>query len=91
MVAEDEAFQTDPEVMARFERCRASRSQIARERNLPAYVICHDATLLRIARFAPAGTAELEQIKGMGPMKVKMYGQALLDAVAKDSRHGRSP
>jgi len=81
VVPEDDSFQTDPEVMARFDRLRAVRSQIARDRSLPAYVICHDATLLQIARFAPADTAALEQIKGMGPMKVKMYGQAFLEAV----------
>ena len=67
----------------RFERLRAARAQIARERDVPAYCICHDTTLKLIASAAPADPDALEQIKGMGPHKVRLYGSALLDAVAE--------
>jgi len=74
----DETIQLDPETEARFQRLRAVRSQLAREKGVPAYVICHDSTLKQIALDAPMTLAELEQIKGMGPMKVKLYGESLL-------------
>ncbi len=69
------------EVTVRFERLRAVRAQIARERQLPAYCICHDTTLKQIADHAPSDARALEQVKGMGPFKVKMYGDAFLAAV----------
>jgi ATP-dependent DNA helicase RecQ len=72
---------TDPQVLRRFERLRAARSELARGRQLPPYCICHDSTLKLIAKDAPASATRLEQIKGMGPHKVRMYGDALLSAV----------
>ena len=71
-----------PEGLHRFERLRAVRAQLARERDLPAYCICHDRTLKLIAHAAPNDPESLEQVKGMGPHKVKLYGEAILAAVA---------
>jgi len=70
-----------PQDMDRFERLRAVRTILARERDLPAYCICHDRTLKLIAHLVPGDAESLEQVKGMGPHKVKLYGEALLDAV----------
>jgi ATP-dependent DNA helicase RecQ len=77
----DDDYQPDDEAMERFNRLRAARSELARVRQLPPYVICHDTTLKLIARHAPRDESALEQIKGMGPHQVKMYGEALLTAV----------
>lgn len=71
----------DPPAEARFQRLRAARAQLARDRQLPAYVICQDRTLRDIALDAPTSPAELERVRGMGPMKVKLYGRALLAAI----------
>jgi ATP-dependent DNA helicase RecQ len=79
--APEEFAESDPEVSDRFERLRALRARIAREKSVPAYVICHDTTLKQIAMNAPADLTGLQRVKGMGPQKIKMYGQALLDAV----------
>jgi superfamily II DNA helicase RecQ len=79
---DDDSFeQVDPETIERFERLRTARAEIARERQLPAYCICHDRTLKLIAKSSPSDLAALQQVKGMGPMKVKLYGEALLNAV----------
>jgi ATP-dependent DNA helicase RecQ len=77
--AEDE--QVDPETQARFEKLRQVRLEIARAKQLPPYVICHDSVLKTIARLVPADIESLQRIKGMGPYKIQMYGQAFLDAV----------
>ncbi|HEV2292755.1 MAG TPA: ATP-dependent DNA helicase RecQ [Tepidisphaeraceae bacterium] len=87
---------TDPQVIGRFERLRAARSQLAKQRQLPPYCICHDSTLKLIAQHAPRSASRLEQIKGMGPHKVKMYGDALLQAlrdepVAEEPRYVDEP
>jgi ATP-dependent DNA helicase RecQ len=78
---EDQESNLSPEASERFDRLRAARARIARERDLPAYCVCHDKTLKLIAHFAPGDSEALEQVKGMGPHKVKLYGPALLDAV----------
>lgn len=70
-----------PEAERRFQRLRSARLQLARDKQLPPYVICHDRTLKLIALHAPADERSLEQIKGMGPNKVRLYGQALLGAL----------
>ena len=67
--------------MHRFERLRKVRGELAKSQQVPAYCICHDRTLRLIAHFAPADAQALEQVKGMGPHKVKMYGDALLEAM----------
>jgi ATP-dependent DNA helicase RecQ len=80
-IVDREDEQIDPETLARFEKLRTVRLELARDKQLPPYVICHDSTLKTIARVAPANLEALQQIKGMGPYKVQMYGQAFLDAV----------
>jgi ATP-dependent DNA helicase RecQ len=71
----------DDEAALRFERLRAARTRLAREKSMPPYVICHDSTLKLIAARAPADIMQLGRIKGMGPAKVSQYGEALLAAV----------
>jgi ATP-dependent DNA helicase RecQ len=75
----------DPDSAARFERLRVARAELARQRDLPAYCICHDSTLQEIARLTPAQLGDLHAVKGMGPHKIAQYGQALLAAL-QDSR-----
>jgi ATP-dependent DNA helicase RecQ len=88
--AEEDQSSFDPAATARFERLRSARLQLARDRQLPPYCICHDSTLKQIAKYAPDSLAKLEQIKGMGPYKVKMYGDAILSAVKEDAPAGES-
>lgn len=71
----------DPEAAERFERLRKARLELARQRQLPPYCICHDTTLKAMARQAPRDIGQLEQIKGMGPYKIQMYAEALLRAL----------
>jgi superfamily II DNA helicase RecQ len=71
----------DPDSARRFERLRAVRLRLAREQEVPPYVICKDATLKLIAQSAPVDAEALEQVKGMGPYKVKTYGPAFLEAL----------
>ena len=78
---EDSPSELSGEAARRFERLRDIRSQLAREKQLPPYCICHDRTLKLIAHFAPNDLESLEQVKGMGPHKIRMYGEALLGAL----------
>jgi len=72
-----------PEIEVRFEALRQLRTQIARERGMPPYIICHDSTLKALALQAPADEAALAGVKGLGPYKIRMYGQAFLDVLRR--------
>ncbi len=65
----------------RFAALKAWRGEVAKEHNLPAYVIFHDATLISIATQAPQSLAELSGISGMGAKKLEAYGQEVLRLV----------
>ena len=61
---------------------KAWRAEIAREHNLPAYVIFHDATLRGIAASMPRSHADLEGISGIGQKKREAYGDEVLRIVS---------
>jgi ATP-dependent DNA helicase RecQ len=64
-----------------FESLRELRARIAKEQNVPAYVIFHDATLRAIASARPRSHGELAGISGVGTAKLARYGAAVLAAV----------
>ncbi|MCZ8252777.1 MAG: DNA helicase RecQ [Hylemonella sp.] len=59
------------------------RAEVAREHNLPAYVIFHDATLAEIARRRPQSLADLQGISGIGAKKLEAYGADVLRVVSE--------
>ena len=68
----------DAEGQKRFEALKAWRGEVAREHNLPAYVIFHDATLAAIAERAPGTLEDLQGISGIGTSKLEKYGVEVL-------------
>jgi ATP-dependent DNA helicase RecQ len=65
-----------------FERLRALRRRIARERGLPPYVIFNDRTLEQMAARKPRTPAEFRAIKGVGDKKAADLGPAFLECIA---------
>jgi ATP-dependent DNA helicase RecQ len=76
------AGELGPEGEELFGRLKAMRKQLAAARKVPAYVVFNDATLLRIAERRPTSNEALLAISGIGPAKLALYGQALLDVVS---------
>ena len=70
-----------PDAQARFINLKAWRAEVAREHNLPAYVIFHDATLAAIAERNPGTLEDLQGISGMGAKKLEAYGAEVLRVV----------
>ncbi|EER59740.1 ATP-dependent DNA helicase RecQ [Acidovorax delafieldii 2AN] len=70
-----------PDAQVRFINLKAWRGEVAREHNLPAYVIFHDATLAAIAERNPATLEALQGITGMGAKKLEAYGAEVLRVV----------
>ena len=68
----------DEEATALFVQLKAWRGEVAREHNLPAYVVFHDATLAEMARQRPRSLDELAGISGVGTKKLEAYGAEIL-------------
>jgi len=64
-----------------FQALRRLRAQLAKEQNVPAYVIFHDATLRNIAEQRPIDLRALARVGGVGGSKLDRYGPALIEVV----------
>ena len=74
----------DSDGLMRYSALKAWRAEVAKEHNLPAYVIFHDATLAAIAQRAPQSLDDLQGISGIGAKKLEAYAQEVLRVVALD-------
>ncbi|WP_430514086.1 DNA helicase RecQ [Pannonibacter phragmitetus] len=71
----------DPEDRLLFERLRRLRTQIARENEVPPYVVFPDATLAGIAIARPVTSHALLAVSGVGQSKLDRYGSQIIDLV----------
>ena len=60
---------------------RSWRAGVARARNVPAYVVLHDATIDGIASEHPTTLDQLREIPGIGDKKLEHYGADILAIV----------
>jgi ATP-dependent DNA helicase RecQ len=60
---------------------RAWRSEVARKRGVPAYVVLHDSTIEGIAASRPSTPEQLREIPGIGDKKLERYGRELIALV----------
>ena len=60
---------------------RAWRSEVARKRGVPAYVVLHDTTIDGIATSRPTTSEQLRGIPGIGDKKLEHYGDELIALV----------
>ncbi|MFN8613308.1 MAG: DNA helicase RecQ [Vulcanimicrobiota bacterium] len=67
-----------------FERLRETRLRLAREQNVPPYVIFHDSTLYEMAERKPTSLEEMRRISGVGESKLNRYGETFLQAIHQD-------
>jgi ATP-dependent DNA helicase RecQ len=68
-----------------WDALRAVRARLAKEQNVPAYVIFHDATLLDMLREHPMSLRELAAISGVGTTKLEKYGEAFLSVLTAEA------
>ena len=64
-----------------FDALRALRLRIARERDVPPYVIFHDSVLRELARVRPRTLQQLGKIKGVGERKLAEFGPVFLEEI----------
>jgi len=64
-----------------FAQLKALRRDLAIERNVPAYVVFSDATLRDMCALKPENLETLAMVNGVGPKKLKDFGDVFLGAV----------
>ncbi|MCH9807018.1 MAG: DNA helicase RecQ [Alphaproteobacteria bacterium] len=76
-----------PENAELFEDLRQLRARLAAEAKVPPFVICHDSTIAELAEKRPTNKSELSDISGLGTVKIKRYGDDLLQTIAGKPKH----
>ena len=75
----------DPRLLATL---KALRLRLARERQVPAYVIFSDRTLIDMAARRPRDLDAFAEVNGVGAAKLKDFGEVFLSAIAAHGRDG---
>ena len=66
---------------ALYEVLRELRGKLAREANIPAYVVFSNATLQDMARKRPRTMMDFRRVSGVGELKASWYGKEFLERI----------
>ena len=66
-----------------YDLLRELRGKLAREANIPAYVVFSNATLQDMARKKPRTMMDFRQVSGVGELKASWYGKIFLERIRK--------
>ena len=64
-----------------FDVLKELRAQLAKEANVPAYVVFSNATLTDMAKKRPLTMSEFKKVSGVGEIKASWYGKAFLQRI----------
>ncbi|GAB6988310.1 DNA helicase RecQ [Paenibacillus pini] len=68
-----------------FEQLRLIRRELAGKEHVPSYIIFNDATLREMSVVCPRTEYEMLNVKGVGEVKFRKYGQPFLDFFTQQS------
>lgn len=66
-----------------FDLLKKTRKQVAKEKDLPPYVIFQDPSLEEMATTYPTTKEEMAQVNGVGMGKVNKFGMAFINVISK--------
>ncbi len=72
-----------PQDQSLFETLRTLRSRLAKEQNVPPYVIFPDKTLTEMAIVKPVTEGQMLDISGIGETKLSRYGKAFMNEISQ--------
>lgn len=72
-----------------FERLRKLRLELAKEEEIPAYLIFNDAALKEMEKERPMTDEDFMQINGVGRQKMQNYGYRFIKEIIKFSKEKR--
>ncbi len=73
------AMQLKAEDEQLFERLRKLRTEIAREENVPPYIVFSDKSLIHMCILKPGNREEMLKVSGVGEFKYEKYGERFLE------------
>jgi ATP-dependent DNA helicase RecQ len=79
----DEEVALGPNEERALAALKAVRTRIAREEQVPAYIVFSDRTLAELAIRRPRSLHAFQDVRGVGPMKLERYGARFLAAIAE--------
>ncbi len=65
-------------------RLKNWRREVSSAMGVPAFMIMHDRTIAEVADVMPKSTDDLSRIHGFGPVKIRKYGEDILEVVNQD-------
>ena len=72
----------EPAQRERFEALRAWRTEVAKQKQIPPYMVFSDATLVGIVETSPQSVQQLGTVSGVGAKKLAEYGEDVLEALS---------
>lgn len=71
--------QLNPQQKITYLALKEWRSELAREKNLPSFTVCHNSELLNVVIQKPTSVHDFRKIKGFGDVKIEKYGNDILN------------
>ena len=62
-------------------KLKSLRLDIAKKQRLPAYTVFHDSALIQMTQNKPTNKNDRLEIDGVGPTKLKKYGELFIDLI----------
>lgn len=66
-----------------LEDLKKERLRLAKEGNVPAYLIFHDSTLIEMSQIMPCSEESMRQIRGVGSEKMEKFGQQFICVIKR--------
>lgn len=77
-IKQADAFEYDEDL---FERLRAKRAELARELDVPAYIVFSDKVLKNLSSEKPFDKDSMLEVNGVGEKKFEQFGEAFLEII----------
>ena len=81
-IAAQDAAESRPDDAELFDRLRALRMNLARERQWAPYMVCSDRALRDMSRRRPVTEEQLLEVNGIGQKKAAVFGELFLKEIA---------
>jgi len=72
-----------PDSSSLFDQLRNLRKDIAKQKDVPNYIIFADKSLWEMAEYRPASLVELGRVYGVGEVKLEHYGEDFLEVITQ--------
>ena len=70
-----------PEDLSLLSKLKKLRLQLAREKEVPAFIVFSDRTLIEMTNLKPQNMEEMSYVNGIGKQKLELYGEAFLKII----------